>query len=466
MDKTECSLIQNYQLLLNNLPEELKGLSYAIYPDDILYNNSRFIYNKRFNYFPIAIFYVNDENDIIYLIKTFVKYDLKFSIRCGGHAYEPASLSENYIIDVQNISYIQIDEQNKTVRIGSGVKLGDLISTISKKNLITVTGEASCVGISGLSLAGGKGPLSRMYGMACDNIIGITLVNFEGNIIKANKNENSDLFWALKGAGICNFGVITEIEMKLYDDINCKISTLTWDWDPIKIREVLLLYNNLYINLDKEITTDVNITYNNGKASFFIKFYIFGNNEFHEFPQFKNLYTPTITSCNGFFSQITNCWVSYDTGKAFPFSKIKSTMIYNTINPKTFEIYINSIQKLLILNYNLSFQYNFTQLGGDVINGNSCYFPKKASTALTIFMSWPYQNLNRFSLCFMKKVYKKIIKYTSNYLFPNMIDYDIKDYMDAYYGTNKNMLIMIKKKYDPINLFKWRQSIPINPLLN
>ena len=464
MNKNECSLIQNYQLLLDKLPEELKNLPYGIYPDNTLYNNSRFIYNKRFNYFPIAIFYVNNENDIIYLIKNFVKYDLKFSIRCGGHAYEPASLSENYIIDVQNISHIKINEKNKTVKIGSGVKLGNLINTISQKNLITVTGESSCVGISGLTLAGGKGPLSRMYGMACDNIIGVKLVNYEGNIITANKKENSDLFWALKGAGICNFGIITEIKMKLYDDIYCKIETLTWDWDPIKIIEVLLLYNNVFINLDKEITTDVNITYNNGTASFFIKFYIFGNNEFDELVKFKDLHAPTITNCSGFFSQITDCWVSYDTGKALPFSKMKSTMIFNKINPETFKIYINSINKLLKLNYNLSFQYNFTQLGGQVIKGNSCYFPKKASTALTIFMSWSYDNLNSFSLQFIKKTYKKIIKYTSKYLFPNMIDYDIKHYMGAYYGKNKKKLIKIKNIYDPNDMFNWKQSIPINEL--
>ncbi len=98
MYKNECSLIQNYQLLLDKLIAELKGLHYGIYPNNTLYNNSRFIYNKRFNYFPIATFYVNNENDIIYL----VKYNLKFSVRCGGHAYESASLSENYIVDVQN----------------------------------------------------------------------------------------------------------------------------------------------------------------------------------------------------------------------------------------------------------------------------------------------------------------------------------------------------------------------------
>ena len=80
-------------------------------------------------------------------------------------------------------------------------------------------------------------------------------------------------------------------------------------------------------------------------------------------------------------------------------------------------------------------------------------------------MSWTYENLNSFSLNFINKVYKKIIKYTSKYLFPNMIDYDIKNYMDAYYGKNKKQLIKIKNKYDPDNIFNWRQSVPNNIII-
>lgn len=269
------------------------------------------------------------------------------------------------------------------------------------------------------------------------------------------------MFWALKGTGICNFGVITEIKLKLYENINCKITTLTWNWEPNKVKEVLLLYNNLFVNLNKEITTDINITYNNGFASFFIKFYKFGNNFFDELKQFINLHGPSVFECEGYYSQITDCWVSYDMGKALSFSKMKSTMIFDTINTNTFEIYVNSINKLLELNYNLSFQYNFTQLGGQVIKGNSSYFPKKASTTLTIFISWTYASLNTFSLSFIEKVYKKIIKYTSKYVFPNMIDFDIKHYMDTYYGKNKKELIKIKNTHDPNNVFNWKQSIPL-----
>ena len=68
VNKNSCSLIQNSELLLGEIPEELKNLSYGIYPDNINYNNSRFIFNKRFNFFPLCIFNVNNPIDIKYLL--------------------------------------------------------------------------------------------------------------------------------------------------------------------------------------------------------------------------------------------------------------------------------------------------------------------------------------------------------------------------------------------------------------
>ena len=111
--KNNCSLIQNYELLLEEIPIELKNLKYGVYPNDVEYNDFRFIYNKRFNYFPHVIYYPNNENDIVYLIKNFTLYNLKFAIRCGGHSYESSSLSEGYIIDVKKFSSITINSEKK-----------------------------------------------------------------------------------------------------------------------------------------------------------------------------------------------------------------------------------------------------------------------------------------------------------------------------------------------------------------
>ena len=258
--KTSCPLIQTYQTLLDEIPSELLKLSYGVYPNDETYNNKRFIYNKLFNYFPHAIFYPSTDNQISYLIQNFTKYNLDFSILCGGHAYEPASLSEGYIISMENFSKITICDKKMTVSVGSGVKLGTLISTLAKKRYIAPTGTSSCVGVSGLSLAGGKGYLSRLYGMVCDNIVSVTLINGEGNVVKANADTNPDLFWAIKGSGTCNYGVITQIEIKIYKDIYFQLTTLTWSWNPITIKKVLDLYQKYIIKFPNNISADINMT--------------------------------------------------------------------------------------------------------------------------------------------------------------------------------------------------------------
>jgi hypothetical protein len=466
--KLKCNLIQNKQLLIDNIPNSLKNLSYGIYPDSTSYNDNRFIYNKLFNYFPLAMYYPRNYKDISYLIKEFVANDSEFTIRCGGHSNEPTSLSNGFIIDVKNINSIKINKTNKTVKIGSGTRLGPLVDMLKKYKLTTALGDSSCIGMSGLSLSGGKGFLSRLHGMVCDNIISLQVINYEGELISINENNYPDLLWAYKGAGICNFGVVHEIEIKLYDDVYCRLDTMTWEWDSKNVKKILKLYQKwVSSDISKNITTDFNLMYNNGSATFAIKCYRYGTdesviveNDFMKLVCLKEFGYPETTTCEGYFSQVTECWMSYDTGESHPFSKIKSSMIFNPCyNDDYLESYTNSINRLLESNMNVYFQYNFAHMGGKVLEGNSCYFSKEAIIVLTMFCSWGRPELTNCCKSFINHQSNEITKYTSKYVFPNMIDYDLEDYMTAYYGNNKCKLMAIKKKYDPNNIFKWKHSI-------
>ena len=88
-----CYLIQNFQMQIESIPYSLQNLDYGVYPNNITYNDDRLNYNKRQNIFPLVLFYPKNETDISYLINEFFSNNLNFAIRCGGHAYEPASLS-------------------------------------------------------------------------------------------------------------------------------------------------------------------------------------------------------------------------------------------------------------------------------------------------------------------------------------------------------------------------------------
>lgn len=456
-----CNLIQNDQLLLDEIPAELQCLDYGIYPNNqAIYNDLRFVYNKLLNYFPHAIFYPRCEKEISYLIQNFVINKAEFAIRCGGHAYEAASLSSGYILDVKNMpGYIKISKDRKTAKISSGLRLGYVIEKLAEYSLITPTGENSCVGISGLSLAGGKGNLTRLYGLTCDNIVSLKMINYKGELIKVRSKEYRDLLWACKGAGSGNFGVITEFELKVYEDVYCQFETLTWEWNAEQAIEIFILYQDTILTLPNTVSAEFNMTYNNGTASFKIKFIKLDQSHLVESKIFEKLYNPTITTCSGYYSKITDCWIDYEKGKNPPFSKIKSSMIFKPLQKKGIELLVHSIDIYLKKGFQLNYQLNFTQLGGEVVNGHSSYFPKNAIMVLSYFMQWTFPEYTDDSKLFLKKLYQKVLPYTSIYCFPNLIDYDIVDYMEKYYGENKKKLVKIKKKYDPLNIFNYRQSI-------
>ena len=471
--KEDCGLVQNYQLLDDKVPESLKSLSYGIYPENLKYNTSRLNYNKLQNYYPSAIFYPKSEKELTYLVRNMVKNNLVFSTRCGARAYEPASLSNGFVIDVGHFNNIEINKKDMIVTVGSGVKLGDLINELAKKRLVMTTGDSACVGVSGLSLAGGKGYLSRLYGMTCDNIISAKMIDCNGKSIKACNKINSDLLYALKGSGHGSYGIVTELKFNIYKDIYVNIKTLTWNWNSDTVFKILEFYQIWILNKPNNITTDLNMTYSNGTASFYIKFFKFNKSKknldnFPEVEDFINIIpniNPTITINKGYYTELLNILVSYNTGTSYPFSKMKSIMVFDIIKYHGINLLIQSINQLIDSQKLYVFQINFTQLGGEVSNYDkklSCFFPRDARYVITILNTWADPELTPEGKIIPNDLYNNLIPYTSNYCLPNMIDYDLTNYLNSYYGTNTNTLINIKIKYDPKDIFKWQQSIPQN----
>jgi hypothetical protein len=454
------NLIQNCNMLMDEIPEKLKNLEYAIYPCNPLYNDVRFIYNKLWNYYPNAIFYPRNICEIKYILKNILKNKLLFTIRAGGHAYEAASLND-YIIDVSKLSKISINKKKKIVYMECGVKLGKLLDELKKCNLICSTGESRDVGC-GVYLQGGKGYVSKLLMMSCDNILELEIMNYQGKILKANSKKNPDLFWALKGAGANNFGIVLSFKIKAYDDLYMRLTTLKWVWNSEKIKELLNDYFKWIALTPINISTDLIISYSNGEAYVSIMFFKFTKNcskDFKEIDNFVNYENPTITKCSGYYSQTGDCWSSSENGYNNVFSKLKSIMIFNPVNNDFIKNLIHSIEELLTDNKKITFKYNFTELGGNVQYGDSCYFPKTALLALTMPASWSDPKLTSYAKLTIKTYYDKLIQDIPQYVFPNMIDYDLEDYMEAYYGTNANRLKVIKKIYDPDDIFTWPQSI-------
>ena len=117
------------------------------------------------------------------------------------------------IIDVSKLNRVR----RRTAAVGAGAKLIDVYRALGRQGRHrSPAGSCPTVGVSGLTLGGGHGVASRAYGLTCDSLTPATLITADGKELTANATENKDLFWALRGAGNGNFGVVTELRFRTH----------------------------------------------------------------------------------------------------------------------------------------------------------------------------------------------------------------------------------------------------------
>ncbi|MDC9324221.1 FAD-binding oxidoreductase, partial [Clostridioides difficile] len=134
----------------------------------------------------------------------------------GAHNYEGYSTGDDIIvIDLSRMNKINLDEESNMVTIEGGVRNREAYDFLCSKGYPFPGGGCPTVGIAGLTLGGGWGYSSRFLGLACDSLMEIEFIDYKGNLITANSNTNEDLFWASKGCGGGNFGVVVSMTFKL-----------------------------------------------------------------------------------------------------------------------------------------------------------------------------------------------------------------------------------------------------------
>ena len=110
---------------------------------------------------------------------------------------------------------VTVDLDAKLAHVGPGCLLKDVDQASQEHGLATVLGFISEVGIAGLTLGGGLGYLTRRFGWTVDNLLEVEIVTADGQVRRASRDENADLFWAIRGAG-ANLGVVTRFTFRLH----------------------------------------------------------------------------------------------------------------------------------------------------------------------------------------------------------------------------------------------------------
>lgn len=158
---------------------------------------------------PIAVAQCVNAADVAESVAYARRHALPFAIRAGGHSYADHSSTEGLLIDVTGLDRIEVTGEQAW--IGAGARLGPLAEGLASYGRLLPTGTCPTVAVGGSALVGGFGLVGRAYGLTTDRVRAVRLVLADGRVRTADPDRHPELFWALRGAGAGNFGVVTDL---------------------------------------------------------------------------------------------------------------------------------------------------------------------------------------------------------------------------------------------------------------
>lgn len=422
------------------------------------YDEARQNYNGRFNKFPKVIVYCESAQDVVNAVLWVHQHRLPFRIRCGGHSYEAYSLVDGgLVIDVSGLLKLQINKGDLTARVGAGFRPMVLYETLWNQRLTIPGGTCPTVGVSGVTLGGGYGYLSRLLGMLCDSVLEIEMVTAQGKIIRANDRQHSDLYWACRGGGDGSFGVIISFTFRLHPIQNIARYRMTWDFSDLK--KVVRYWQAWAPHTDPRLTSSLTLpAQNQGDVR---SNGVFTGSEQELRQIMRPLQEATRPKIVEFHPTTWIESVHFFAGEPLKQEKFKnsSAYVYEPLPDAALDVLIQNLQTAP----GFANVLGLDAYGGAIsrIPANATAFPhRKALFGLQYQSYWHEDAEADENIKWIERFRQSMLPYTRG-AYRDYIDSMIVDWPVAYFGENLARLKEVKQKYDPENLFRFEQSIPI-----
>jgi len=195
-----------------NLRTLVSGL--VLVPGDAGYDEARATWNLAVDQRPALVVVADDRDDVVAAVRFAADRDLAVGVRATGHGTaQPAD--GGVLVVTAALTAVDVDPVARTARVGGGTRWGAVLAASHPHGLAPLLGSSSDVGVVGYTLGGGMGWLARRHGLAADRLRSVELVTADGTVVEASPTANTELFWALQGAGGGAFGIVTSMEIEL-----------------------------------------------------------------------------------------------------------------------------------------------------------------------------------------------------------------------------------------------------------
>jgi FAD/FMN-containing dehydrogenase len=199
-------------------PADWAALQAALAADVIIpgspeYDRTYPALNARFDHVrPQAVVWCASSEDVAEAIRFASRRGMVVATRGGGHCFGGRSSTEGLLLDVTAMRSVEIS--GDAVVVGGGTRLGEVYGSLLEQDLAIPAGSCPSVGVAGLTLGGGLGIIGRKHGLTSDHLLGAQVVLADGRVIDCDDQHDEELFWALRGAGAGNFGVVTSLTFR------------------------------------------------------------------------------------------------------------------------------------------------------------------------------------------------------------------------------------------------------------
>ena len=187
----------------------------VVLPGDTAYDAARLCWNRSIDSRPAAIAIAASVRDIGAAMITARQLDVPLAVQATGHGTVRAA-DGALLVNTAGLTNVEIDPRRMVATVGPGVIWHDVNRAAARFGLGSLAGRCATVGVTGYTLGGGTGWLSRRFGYAADSVCRAEVVTADGRLVTATADENADLFWALRGGG-GNFGIVTSLQFRLYE---------------------------------------------------------------------------------------------------------------------------------------------------------------------------------------------------------------------------------------------------------
>jgi FAD/FMN-containing dehydrogenase len=201
------------------------------FPGDPDWDAARAAWNLAVDQRPAAVAFVHSTEDVVEVVEFARTHGLRIAPQGTGHgACSLAGLEGTILLKTSRLRGVEIDAAARRARVEAGALWGDVVAPAAEQGFVVLHGSSPDVGVVGYTLGGGMGWFARSRGLAANSVTAVELVTADGRFVRVDHDHEPDLFWALRGGG-GSFGVVTAIELELYDAPDLYAGALFWPVD-------------------------------------------------------------------------------------------------------------------------------------------------------------------------------------------------------------------------------------------